>query len=235
MISLRAWKILLPSSFLIAINWSIYIFAVNIDRVIETAIGYYLNPLVTILFGVIFFKEKLTKVQMLAVALCFAGLLYFTVNYGSFPWISLGLALSFAAYGVFKKKGGYHPVLALTFENLITFIPAIIVLLIVARVTDDHAFANASHPHMLRTTLLLVLGGLVTAIPLLLFAWAANVVPLSWIGFLQYVSPTIALLLGVFLFDEPFTYAHIVCLILIWTGIALVTGEMFMKTRKTNN
>lgn len=221
----RAWKILTPAAVLVTINWSIFIIGISIDRIVETAIGYYLNPLVTIVFGVVFFRERLTRIQLIAVALCTIGLAYFTWSYGHFPWIAVGLALTFSAYGALKKKGGYPPVEALAFENGIIVLPAIIAGIVIAHVTGSHAFLGSTSPHGWLLTILLIVAGPVTALPLIFFARAANDIPLSLLGFIQYISPTLSLLLGVLVYEEPFTLAHAVCLGFIWTGIVLVSAE----------
>lgn len=223
--SRRAWRILVPAAVLVTINWSIFIVGISIDHIVETAIGYYLNPLVTIIFGVVFFRERLTRIQLLAVTLCAIGLAYFTWSYGHFPWIAVGLALTFSAYGALKKKGGYPPVEALAFENAIIVLPTIAAAFIIAHVTGSHAFLASTSPHGWWLTVLLIVAGPVTALPLIFFARAANDIPLSLLGFIQYLSPTLSLLLGVLAYGEPFTLAHAVCLGLIWTAIVLVSVE----------
>lgn len=222
----RAWRYLGPASLFIGINWGIYIYAVNTGHVVETAIGYYINPLVSILLGVVVFRERLTKLQLIAVALCVFGVAFFTINYGQFPWISLALAFSFGIYGAIKKKGGYPAIPAIAFESTVLLVPSIALAVGLAVVTGQHAFAsNLDTAHGWYLTILLVVSGAVTAVPLILFAKAANSIPLSLLGFIQYVSPTLALLTGVFLFGEPFTLAHAVCLGSIWCGLALVSFE----------
>lgn len=220
----RAWRYLVPSAILITVNWSIYIFAVSIDHIVETAIGYYINPLVSILLGIIFFKERLTSLQGVAVVFCAIGVSFFTVNYGQFPWIALALAFTFGIYGAVKKRAGYPATTALAFESTVMMLPAIVLAIVVANVTGSHAFcAKLDTSHGVYLTALLVLAGPATALPLILFAKAANLIPLSLLGFLQYLSPTIALITGVFLYGEPFTLAHAVCLGCIWCGLALVS------------
>lgn len=226
----RAWKFLVPAAVLITLNWSIYIYAVDTNRVIETAIGYYINPLVSILLGVLVFSERLTRLQLAAVALCAFGVVFFTVNYGQFPWIALSLAFSFGLYGAVKKKGGYPAIQALAFENTILVVPSIIFAILLAHFTGTHAFAmGLDTAHGWYITMLLVFAGPVTAIPLILFAKAANSIPLTLLGFIQYLSPTIALLVGVFLLGEQFTLAHAVCLGSIWCGLALVSIEALRR------
>ena len=220
----RARRFLIPSAILISINWTVYVYAVDIDMIIETAIGYYLNPLVSIILGIIVFKERLRPLQVIAIALCGIGILFFTGNYGRFPWIAICLAVSFGVYGAVKKKGGYPAVEALAFENLVALIPAIALAFALSYVNGSHAFlGDVGSWDGWVTTLLLIGGGVVTAIPLILFATAANSIPLTILGFLQFISPTIALLIGTFVNGEPFTLAHAVCLACIWSGLILVT------------
>ncbi len=220
----RAWRYLGPAAVVIAINWGVYIIAVNSGHVVETAIGYYINPLVSILFGVLVFRERLRPLQLAAVVLCAFGVAFFTVNYGQFPWISLALAFSFGLYGAIKKKGNYPAIQAIAFESTVLVVPAIVLAVALAFVTGQHAFAaDLGSAHGWLITGLLVVAGVVTAVPLILFAKAANSIPLSLLGFIQYVSPTIALITGVFLFGEPFTVAHAVCLGSIWCGLAIVS------------
>ncbi len=231
----RAIRFLLPAALLITLNWGTYIYAVAVDRILETAIGYYINPLVSILLGVVVFKERLTRLQAVAVALCAVGIGFFTVNYGSFPFLAILLALSFGIYGAIKKKGGYPAVEALAVENTLMLVPAIVFAVVMANVTGTHGFLAAGPEGVdWRTTLLLIGGGAVTAIPLILFAKAANSIPLTLLGFIQYVSPTIAMLLGVFVNGEPFTLAHAVCFGCIWCGLALVGVDAIRASRKTS-
>lgn len=229
--SKRAWGHLAPAAVLITINWSLYIYAVVSGHVVDTALGYYINPLVTILLGTLFFKERLTPLQTAAVGLCLAGVGYFLVDHGELPWISLALAVSFGLYGAVKKHGCYPAIPALAMENTLTVPFAMIGALALAVFTGDHAFLDTSSAEGLTTTALLVGAGAVTAIPLVLFATAANNVPLSLMGFIQYVSPTCALILGVFVFGEPFTFAHAVCFGCIWAGLALVGIDSLRRER----
>lgn len=222
----RARRFLIPAAILITVNWSVYIYAVQIDRVVETAIGYYLNPLVSIILGIVIFKERLTLLQGIAVGLCAVGIGAFSFGYGSFPWISIALALSFGVYGAIKKKGGYPAVEALAVENTIVVLPAILVAVVLANITGAHGFlGDVQSVEGWGTTALLVLGGIITAVPLILFARAANLIPLSLLGFIQFLSPTIALMIGVFVNGEPFTLPHAICLGCIWSGLALVAVD----------
>lgn len=224
--SRRTLRYLLPASLLITVIWSVYIWAVAAGNLVECALGYYINPLMSILFGVVFFKEKLTRLQTAATLLMAAGVLYFSVAYGQIPWIALALALTFALYGVVKKKGGCPPIEAIAVENTLAAPIGLAIGVATALITGGHAFlADPASVASWGVTGLLVLAGPVTAIPLVLFSKAANNIPLSLLGFIQYVSPTLSLLLGVFAYGEAFTSAHAVCFACIWVGLALVSFE----------
>jgi chloramphenicol-sensitive protein RarD len=251
----RALLILGGAGLLICGNWGLYIYAINSGHVLQASLGYYINPLVAILFGVLFFRERLTTIQKVATLLAAAGVVYFTVDYGSFPWIALALAVTFAIYGALKKYGGYPATPALTVETLLVA-PLALVFVAATFFLPNHVFltelaplapslAQAAVPAVpaplaalapagsfdgWALSLLLIGGGALTAIPLLLFARAANAIPLTWVGFLQYISPTLTLLLGVFVYGEPFTTAHAVCFALIWTGLILVSAELIHTT-----
>ena len=228
----RARRYLIPSAILGAINSGFYIYAVSIDHIIETSIGYYLNPLVSIVLGIAIFKERLAPLQVAAVALCSCGIVLFTIGYGSFPWIAVVLAVAFGAYGAVKKKGGYPASEALAVENTIQVIPALAIAFWMAAASGDSAFFRDMETWQgWQTTLLLIGGGLATAVPLLLFARAANYIPLTILGFTQYISPTLALMVGVLFNGEQFTAPHAVCFALIWAGLALVLIDSVRRSR----
>lgn len=229
----RALLILGSAALLIACNWFVYISSVNSGHIVEAALGYYINPIFSIIIGVLLFKERLTLLQKIATCLAAIGVVFFTVNYGSFPLIALFLAATFAVYGALKKKGGYAADEALTVESMF-FVPIALVLLAITFTLPDRVFfADVHSTENLLLSVGLILTGIITVVPLLLFALGANVVPLSWMGFLQYIAPTLTLLLGVFVFGEPFTLAHAVCFGFIWVGLALISGEMLVKWRKS--
>ena len=206
----------LVSTVLITLNWLIYIWAVNDSRIVETSLGYYINPLVNVLLGVALLKERLSTKQYLAVALAATGVLNLTLNFGAFPWVALSLAVSFGLYGLCKKLLGLSPITGITLETLLIS-PVALIYLFSLGVEHAGTFGWANP----LPTALFVGAGIVTAVPMVLFANAANQLPLSLLGFIQYLSPTIALLTGVFLFHEPFTPVHALSFGLIWLALAL--------------
>lgn len=207
------------ASFVISINWLIFIWAVNSDHVIQASLGYYINPLISIVLGMIVLKEKLTKWQIVSFLLAAIGVIYLTFNYGVFPWISIILAFSFAIYGLLKKTVSINSMFGLTIETLIVM-PIALIYLIMVQVK-----ATALPSFDLTLTLLLLGSGVATAVPLLLFASGAKRIPLSMVGFLQYFAPTLMLILGVFLYHEVFTHAHLIAFIFIWSALAIYTAS----------
>ena len=206
----------LVSTVLITLNWLIYIWAVNDSRIVETSLGYYINPLVNVLLGVALLKERLSTKQYLAVALAATGVLNLTLNFGAFPWVALSLAVSFGLYGLCKKLLGLSPITGITLETLLIS-PVALIYLFSLEVQNAGTFGWANP----WPTALFIGAGIVTAVPMVLFANAANQLPLSLLGFIQYLSPTIALLTGVFLYHEPFTHMHALSFGLIWLALAL--------------
>ncbi|WP_085506375.1 EamA family transporter RarD [Thalassobacillus devorans] len=214
------------ASIAISINWLTYIWAVNSEHVVEASLGYYINPLVSILLGMIFFKETFNRPQWLAFILAAAGVAYMTINFGSVPWLALMLAFSFGIYGLLKKTVDLNAMFGLTIETLIMTPIAAIYLLSLPQ-------ANWGSIDWLSTTSLLLFGaGVATAIPLLLFAAGAKRIPLSMVGFLQYIAPTIMLIIGVFLYKEPFTHVHLVSFLFIWAGLLIYTYARVKRLRR---
>ncbi|RDW20473.1 EamA family transporter RarD [Oceanobacillus chungangensis] len=203
------------ASILISINWLTFIWAVNSEHVIQASLGYYINPLISILLGVIVMRERLTRRQILSFILAAFGVLYLTFSFGVFPWISLLLAISFAFYGLLKKMVNVSAMFSLTIETMIVTPIAFIYLLLL----PENIFSFTSPTSL--TNVVLIGGGAVTAIPLLLFAVGAKHIPLTMIGFLQYINPTIMLVLGVFLYDETFTSAHLIAFLFIWSALII--------------
>jgi chloramphenicol-sensitive protein RarD len=223
----RKLGLVMLSSVIISGNWFVYIWAVNSDHVIETSMGYYINPLIVILMGMLILKEKLDRLESIAIIMAFAGVMIMTLRYGQVPWISLFLATSFSLYGLCKKLVQVESLVALGIETLLVS-PIALGYLIINRDSFITTLTAASPV----TVILLILTGIFTALPLLWFARAARLVTLSVLGFAQYLSPTITLLLGVFLFREPFTAAHGISFGFIWTGLAIFSFAQTQKLRE---
>lgn len=215
---------------LMCVNWGLYIWAVNNGHIIESSLGYYINPLESILIGLIFFKEKLNKSQIAAIVMACAGVAYFTITHGSLPWISIVLGLSFAIYGAVKKTLQIKSTQGLTIE---TMLMTPLALLYVTGLFRHHS--NFIFNDGILTTSLLIGGGIVTALPLLWFGIAAPRLPLNTIGFIQYISPSLQLLIGVNIYGENFTHAHVVCFTCIWIGLAIYSIDMIKRYRKSKN
>jgi chloramphenicol-sensitive protein RarD len=209
------------------LNWYIYIWAINAGYVVEASLGYFINPLVNFLLGVIFLGEKLRVGQVLAVILAGIGVLYLTLSYGSLPWISLALAISFGLYGLIKKTAVLESMHGFSLETMVLFLPALGYLLY-RNATGVGAFGHQGW----LITLLLVLAGPVTSIPLLMFGYAARKIPLSMLGFIQYITPTLQFLLGVFLYLEPFPKARMIGFIIIWLALGVYSLEGIFFNRK---
>jgi len=202
----------------ISLNWLTYIWAVNHDRVVESSLGYYISPLLQVLMGVVIFRERLSLWQFLAVVLAAAGVIYLTVHYGSFPTVAVILATTITIYGYCKKVTGLTAINGMTMETAITAPIAAFFLIYL------HSHGQG-YPVGLTPTFLLLMGtGVVTAIPLIMFAHSINGLPLTVLGIIQYVSPTLTLLLGVFAYNEVFSGVHLVAFIFIWSGCALFTA-----------
>ena len=208
------------AALLIAVNWFTYVWAVNHDYVVETSLGYFITPLVNVLLGVAVLREGLRPWQWAAVALAAAGVIDLTVVYGTAPWISLALAASFGTYGLVKKQAPMPPLSGLTLETGVLFVPAVAFLLFVES-RGTGAFGHAGST----PTLLMAGAGVVTTVPLLLFATAVRHVPLSVIGILQFIAPTIQFLLGVFVYREPFSRSQLVGFSLVWLALAVFAAE----------
>lgn len=206
---------------LISCNWGIYIWAVSNDHVIQTSIGYYIEPLFVCIFGIFFFKEKLNKYKMTAFLLACAGVLVILIYYHEIPVIALTLAISFATYAAIKKRYRLDAVLALLYETML-LVPFAVAAILYFELTGKGAFS--AEPLQLG---LLVLAGILTGTPLMLFAMAANRISLITLGITEYISPTITLLLGIFVFKEPFDKIQLITFAFIWIGIVIFTiGEI---------
>jgi chloramphenicol-sensitive protein RarD len=211
----------------IAVNWLTYIWGVNNGHVVETSLGYFINPLVTVLFGVLIFAERLRGAQWTALGIAAAAVVILTVDYGRLPWIALTLAMSFAIYGVLKKKSGVGPVEGLTVETAVLVVPALgFLLLQQAGGVGTFGHAGAVNAVLLAGT------GIVTAVPLLLFAGAAQRIPLSTIGILQYLAPTLQFLFGVLVFHEAVPPVRLAGFMLVWVALVIFTIDGISHHRR---
>src|SRR5215217_5496779 len=211
---------------LLTINWLVYVWGVNAGFIVETSLGYFINPLISVLLGVIFLHERLRPAQWIPVALATAGVTYLTVAYGRLPWIALSLAFSFGFYGLVKKLAPLGSLYGLTMETAIGF-PIALIYLLVVQFGGTAAFLHESA----WTTILLIGAGAVTTIPLLMFASAAKQIPLTVIGLLQYIAPTIQFLIGVFLYKEPFDQSHLIGFGIVWVALIIFWVENLFAHR----
>ncbi len=212
------------SGTLLAVNWLIYIWAVNNGHIIETSLGYYINPLVAVVLAVVVLGEKLRLGQCVALLSAVAGVIYLTVSYGQFPWIALSLAFSFAIYGLLHKTTSIPALEGLGMETVPLFLVAFGYLIYL----DQNVGSSFIHDG-LSVSLLLVLTGAATSIPLLLFGFAAKNIPFSTLGLLQYIAPTIGVLLGVFVYGEDFSQERMFGFSLVWFGLAIYLCEGWFK------
>jgi chloramphenicol-sensitive protein RarD len=226
----RTLGLLLLTAALIGGNWFTYIYAVNNNHIVDSSLGYYINPMVNILLGMVFLKERLSRIQTIAVTFAFAGVAYLTFHYGRIPIISLVLAFSFGLYGLLRKKANLQSMPGLMVETLL-LAPVALWYLWHVNSMGSGAYGHYS----LLTDILLMLGGPVTAIPLFWFGIAATRIPLSTLGFIQYLSPTLQLLIGIFVFREPFDTAYMISFGLVWTGLGIYTYSVIrgMQRRTT--
>lgn len=215
--------ILLLTASLLTFNWGLYIYGVNTDRVVETSLGYFINPLVNVLLGFIFLKERLHPGQKMAVLLASLGVAYFVWQFGQVPWIALFLAVSFAFYGLLRKTVAVAPVLGLVVETLLVAPVAIAFVGYWAAIEVGRFGVDRT------TTLLLIGAGIVTSMPLLWFNNAAKRLSLSTLGFFQYLAPTIQLMLGVFLYHEPFTRTHAITFACIWSALIIYSITSLLR------
>lgn len=211
---------------LLSINWLIYVWGVNSGFIVETSLGYFINPLISVLLGVLFLRERLRAMQWVAVGLAAAGVIYLTVTYGRPPWIALSLAFSFGIYGLVKKLAPLGSLYGLTLETALVF-PIALIYLMFVQFTGTSAFLHQGA----LTDILLIGTGAVTSIPLLMFASAAREIPLTMIGILQYIAPTLQFLIGVFLYHEPFDQSRLIGFSLVWLALIIFWVENYLAHR----
>jgi len=225
-LSWRTLGIYSIAAVLLSINWLMYVWAVNADFIVETSLGYFINPLLSVLLGIVFLRERLRPMQWVPVGIAAIGVTYLTFVYGRLPWIALTLALSFGFYGLVKKLSPLGSLYGLTLETGILF-PVAVIYLVVLEFNGSGAFF---HDGVLIDSLLIG-AGLVTTIPLLMFASAAKQIPLSIVGLLQYIAPSIQFLIGVFLYKEPFDRAHFIGFAIVWVALIIFAVEGYVANR----
>lgn len=213
------------SALLLSANWLVYIWSVTNHHVIEASLGYFINPMVNIMLGYLVLKERLRTVQWVAISIAALGVGWLTWQAGTVPWIALFLAFSFGSYGLLRKTAALGALEGLSFETIVLF-PLAAAYVIWLTVEGQNVFINTDSD---TTRVLLVMAGPLTAIPLLLFASGARKIPLSILGLLQYLSPTLQFLLGVWLFKEAFTADRLVGFVLIWGALLLFAGEGLLR------
>ncbi len=216
-------------SILISINWIIYIYAANNEHVVEASLGYYINPIVVIATGVIVLKEKMRPLQWLAVGIATLGVAVLTIDYGRLPWIALGLALSWGSYGLVKKQLGLGALEGLSIETLLSSGFYLAYLIWLGNKGEGH------FTYSLTLTLLLIGGGAVTAIPLLLFNGSTNRLPLTLIGLLQYITPTIQFCIGVWYYNEDMSTARWVGFLIIWVALMSLAIDLVKSSRSVDH
>ncbi|HJF68482.1 EamA family transporter RarD [Staphylococcus kloosii] len=219
---------IIAAGYVITINWGTFIWAVTNGHVLQSSLGYYINPLISILLAFIFLKERFNKFEWIAIILAFIGVLYMTFEIGEFPYVSLLLAFSFGLYGLIKKLVPIDAISSITIECIVTAPAGIIYLWYVIQQGHNSFGMNIS-------SLWIVFSGAVTAIPLILFSAGAKRIPLSLTGFLQYIGPTLMFILGVFVFKEPFDIHQFITFIFIWLGIIVYSISQYLKIKKSKN
>ncbi len=212
------------TSFLLSVNWLLYIWAVNSNYIVETSLGYYINPLINVLLGVFFLQERLRSGQWLAIFFAFSGVCYLTFIYGHFPWIAIVLAFTFGVYGLLRKTASLPSLEGLCLETSLLFIPAFATLIFLA-VNGQSDFIHQET----NGRFLLVGAGIVTTLPLLFFGYAAQKISLSTLGIVQYLAPTLQLGIGIFVYGEAFPRTQMIGFVMVWCGLFIYATEGIIK------
>ena len=223
--SSRTLSLLFLASGLLTINWGVYIWSVTVNRVIEAALGYYITPLINVTFGVLLLREKLRPAQWIAVALAAAGVVILTLGYGSLPWIALVLAISWGSYSLIKKSLNLGALETLSLETLFAFLPNLVFLLII------QGNGSAEFGSTWTISILLFGAGAATVIPLLLFNGSTTRLPLSTVGLLQYITPTIMFFIGIFINDEDISMTKVLGFAFIWLALAVLSRDLYRSSR----
>lgn len=225
----RSAAILLATSGFLTINWFVYIWSVSVDRVVESALGYYMTPLITVAFGVTFLHEKLRKAQKVAVGLAAVGVAILTIGYGSFPWIALSLAVTWGSYSLLKKTLNAGALEALSVETLFALIPNVGYLFYL------ESKGTAQFGHSVPNTLLLIGAGFATIAPLLMFNGATLRLPLTTVGLLQYITPTIMFFIGILVNHEDMVATKLFGFVFIWLALIFLGTDLVKSNRSIDN
>lgn len=223
--SSRTLSLLFLASGLLTINWGVYIWSVTVNRVVEAALGYYITPLINVTFGVLLLREKLRPAQWIAVALAAVGVVILTLGYGSLPWIALVLAISWGSYSLIKKSLNLGALETLSLETLFAFLPNLVFLLII------ESNGSAEFGSTWTISLLLFGAGAATVIPLLLFNGSTTRLPLSTVGLLQYITPTIMFFIGIFINNEDISTTKVIGFAFIWLALAVLSRDLYRSSR----
>ena len=223
--SSRTFSLLFLASGLLTINWGVYIWSVTVNRVVEAALGYYITPLINVTFGVLLLREKLRPAQWIAVALAAAGVVILTLGYGSLPWIALVLAISWGSYSLIKKSLNLGALETLSLETLFAFLPNLVFLLII------QGNGSAEFGSTWTISILLFGAGAATVIPLLLFNGSTTRLPLSTVGLLQYITPTIMFFIGIYINNEDISMTKVIGFAFIWLALAVLSRDLYRSSR----
>lgn len=223
--SSRTLSLLFLASGLLTINWGVYIWSVTVNRVVEAALGYYITPLINVTFGVLLLREKLRPAQWIAVALAAVGVVILTLGYGSLPWIALVLAISWGSYSLIKKSLNLGALETLSLETLFAFLPNLVFLLII------ESNGSAEFGSTWAISLLLFGAGAATVIPLLLFNGSTTRLPLSTVGLLQYITPTIMFFIGIYINNEDISMTKVIGFAFIWLALAVLSRDLYRSSR----
>ena len=227
--SSRTLSLLFLASGLLSINWAVYIWSVTVDRVVEAALGYYITPLINVTFGVLLLRERLRPLQWTAVGLASVGVMILTVGYGALPWIALVLSISWGSYSLIKKSLNLGALETLSVETLFAFLPNLVYLFIIER------NGTAEFGDGFVMSLLLFGAGAATVIPLLLFNGSTTRLPLSTVGLLQYITPTIMFFIGIFINNEDISPTKVAGFVFIWIALAVLSRDLYRSSRTLNN
>ena len=223
--SSRTFSLLFLASGLLTINWGVYIWSVTVNRVVEAALGYYITPLINVTFGVLLLREKLRPAQWIAVALAAAGVVILTLGYGSLPWIALVLAISWGSYSLIKKSLNLGALETLSLETLFAFLPNLVFLFII------QGNGSAEFGSTWTISILLFGAGAATVIPLLLFNGSTTRLPLSTVGLLQYITPTIMFFIGIYINNEDISTTKVLGFAFIWLALAVLSRDLYRSSR----